>query len=286
MIYTPQRMLKDMRYFSNQNPEISDIPTDVEMRIIDNSQDLITDELLKIRPEILSNYFDLTLTSATSYYIPDYIPFNYEQILMVEDYTDTQYPLSTSAANWFDRMNYYERNVWGDKVAWNIRDQYLEIPQKADISSSTLRVWYARRPVGLFYGTVAAGTTNTVTFPSSPTAGEVMQTNDYYNGMQVYCNGEVKTISDYVGSTRVATISGTWATTPTTSHTVELISPLPERLHSVIVNVAAKLVKIANDDEIAPIDIFIRDQLSNFLARLRSTQVQEPEHIMKVYRQY
>jgi len=277
-------MLKDMRYQSNQNPEVSDIPSDVEIRLLDNAHDLVTDAILDERPEILSNYFDLTLTGATSYFIPDYIKFNYEQILMIEDITNSDSPVSTAPSNWFDRMQYFQENINAKRIAWNIRDQYIEFPNAADLTASTLRVWYVRRPVGFFYGTVAAGAASTVTFPTTPTAGEVILSNDYYNGMQVYINGDVRWITDYVGSTRVATVNAAWTAVPTTANTVELMSPLPDRLHSLIVNVAAKLVKIANDDDISLIENFIKDQLARFIKRLNKPQIQEAEVIRKVPR--
>jgi len=52
-------------------------------------------------------------------------------------------------------------------------------------------------------------------------------TDDYYNSMTVYIDtgpgaGEFKTITDYVGSTRTATVSA-WTTTPTSSSTYEVM---------------------------------------------------------------
>ena len=51
-------MFEKFRYQTNQNWEVSDLPTFTEMSYIDDAQDLIADAIFGLRPEILSNYFD------------------------------------------------------------------------------------------------------------------------------------------------------------------------------------------------------------------------------------
>ena len=63
-------------------------------------------------------------------------------------------------------------------------------------------------------GTAQSGAASTITLASTASA-----TDDAYNGMQVWIvdktgKGQVRTISDYVGSTRVATVSAAWTTQP------------------------------------------------------------------------
>ena len=63
-------------------------------------------------------------------------------------------------------------------------------------------------------GTAQAGSSTTITLATGATA-----TDDYYNGQLVHIAsgtgaGQAKAIGDYVGSTRVATVIGTWATAP------------------------------------------------------------------------
>jgi hypothetical protein len=63
-------------------------------------------------------------------------------------------------------------------------------------------------------GTAAAGTANTITLDSGASAVD-----DYYNSMSVFItsgtgSGQLRTISDYVGSTKVATVSVNWTTNP------------------------------------------------------------------------
>jgi len=281
MIHTVQNMLKMMRVQSNQDETESFLSTAVEMMYLDNAQDMIAEIILDERPGILANTFDLTLTGTNRYFIPDSIPFNYEQILMVEDYTTSTSPLSTSQTDWWDRMTYYENLDDSVRIPWSVQDQYLEFPNKDN--NKTIRVWYTRRPVGLFYGTVGTGNTSTaLTFPATPTAGELIPQDDYYNGMKVYFSGQVRTITDYVRSTNVATISPAWTTTPTDSvSTTELLSPLPDRLHKLIPNIGARLVKAGNDDDSTELRIVIKEQLDAIIKRLNKPAIQQPETIRK-----
>ena len=105
-------------------------------------------------------------------------------------------------------------------------------------------------------GTAQAGSTTT-TIKLAATASA---TDDIYNSMTVYISsgtgsGQIKVITDYVGSTKIATVA-TWTTTPdatsvyevmpavTISHGAELPAPLPlatARVSSVIGGVIKKI---------------------------------------------
>ena len=61
---------------------------------------------------------------------------------------------------------------------------------------------------------VAPGTANTITLDAGASA-----VNDYYNGLSVFItsgtgSGQLRTISDYVGSSKLATVSVNWTTNP------------------------------------------------------------------------
>jgi hypothetical protein len=99
--------------------------------------------------------------------------------------------------------------------------------------STACTLWYLMRVPDLIYGTAAAGGAASLTFPDST---YVRRENDYYNGVVIEAmegtgagSGE-DTITDFVGSTRVATVTGTYD-----SDTVfGSISMLPEEAHSLI----------------------------------------------------
>ena len=71
-------------------------------------------------------------------------------------------------------------------------------------------------------GTAQAGSATTITLASTASA-----TNDIYNGMTVYLSsgtgsGQIKVITDYVGATKVATVS-TWTTNPSATSVYEVM---------------------------------------------------------------
>jgi len=282
MIHTVQRMIEVMRIQSNQDPEDSFLDSDIEMMYLDNAQDMIADVILDERPSILATYFDLTLTGASRYFIPDSIPYNYEKILMIEDYTSSDSPRTTGFSDWFDRMQYAESLHKTPRIVWSVIDQYLEFPKQEN--NKTVRVWYTRRPVGLFYGTVGVGNTSTsVVFPSSPTAGEIILENDYYNGMRSYFSAQTRRITGFVAATYTATISPAWTTTPTDStSTVEVLSSLPDRMHKLIPNIGARLIKAGNDDDTSEIRLLIREQIDDIIKHIKLPAAQQPETIRKV----
>jgi hypothetical protein len=283
MIYTVQNLVRKIRQETNQDPEYEGAVSNTEMGMyIDDAQDAIADQILNKSPLLLSHYFDLTLTGAREYYIPDHIPFDYETILMVEDVTASDSPHRTHYTMWGDRMNFRGRSTRTVYDVWNLRDQYIEFPEEP--TSKTMRVWYTRRPVGLFYGTVAGGTASTITFPTYPTVGEVRLKDDYYIGMNVHCNSEIRRITDYVGSTRTATVDSVWSTTPTTSHTMSLISSLPQRFHQLIAMYAVRSIKVSEDDDDTLVARFIREEMANKTSKLQHNQRQQPERVRHIPR--
>jgi hypothetical protein len=77
--------------------------------------------------------------------------------------------------------------------------------------------------------TAQAGSTSTTIVLAAASSG----TNDIYNGRYVTITGgtgtgQIRAITDYVGSTKTATISPAWATTPdaTSTYTISIFSPL------------------------------------------------------------
>ena len=278
-------MLDDMRFAVTENIDYSSLPSNYEINKLDEAQDDLCDELLKVSPLILASYFDLTLDGSMRYYISDSIPYDYETILMITDIDDdANSPTKTVVTAWHDRLNVIDDTMVTDRIVWSIIDNNLELPNQE--TSGTLRVWYTRRPVGFFYGLVGAGsTTLTVTFPATPVMGELIPQNDYYNGMKVYVNGQIRRITDYVASTKVATITPAWTTTPVeTTDTVELISPLPAQYHKTIVNRAIQSIKLDLDDDDSGIAQKIAQDENRAKSRLGKRQRQMPETVRHIDR--
>lgn len=76
-------------------------------------------------------------------------------------------------------------------------------------------------------GIAQAGAAGTITLPAAAVA-----TDDYYNGQMVRIIygtgiGQSRMIDDYVGSTKVATVTPSWATTPDNTSVIEVIGTAP-----------------------------------------------------------
>jgi hypothetical protein len=286
MILTPQRMLCDLRFGTTDTQDTSSYPAGYEMRKLDQAQDELCDELLLADPLILADYYDLTLTGAERYYLPTYIPrFNFETILQINDITDdATLPGKTISTAWRDRVNIVDGSLSPEYEGWSVIDNNIEFPGLP--SSGKMRIWYTHRPVGFFYATLAADAGNTdVTFPTSATDGDIIFEDDYYNGMKIYSGGQVRRITDFVGSTRVATITPAWTTNPVkTTGVIELISPLPDRYHNQIVLRAIRSVKNQIDDDDSSILREITAGSEVMKMRMGKREKQGPEYIRQIER--
>ena len=282
MTHTLQQIIKNVAFATGLNPSAPGLDKEVLASKIDRAQDRLTDILLEVRPELLVWYFDLPLTGLSEYRISDYTKFNYESIRLMEDVTAPDSHISTSPDTWYNHIVYSDSDLICTSEPWMIRDEYIEFPNRP--SGVTMRVWYTRRPTGLFYCTATGGTTSTVTFPATATVGEIVAEDDWYNGMRVYCAGQTRRITDYTGATRTATVSPAWTVAPTSTSVVSLISPLPDRMHPIIADLAARYIKVSNDDDDSPIRRMIDDELATGRRSIARPQSQTPEYIRKVPR--
>jgi len=95
-------------------------------------------------------------------------------------------------------------------------------------------------------GTVLAATSTTLTLPSSPTVARVGSPSifDDDNGMEIIIVsgtgvGQKREITDYTGGSTLQCTVAAWDTTPDTSSTYAIISPVPDDFHDVVVLDAA-----------------------------------------------
>lgn len=97
--------------------------------------------------------------------------------------------------------------------------QCTSVTTPAGISAGTYYI-EAERPA-LRTGTAQAGASTTITLDANASAID-----DYYTGLQIGHTGDrytLRTITDYVGSTKVATVNSAWATNPTGSDTFRIL---------------------------------------------------------------
>lgn len=108
---------------------------------------------------------------------------------------------------------------------------------------STVYAWVVEEPAKLSYGKGAAYASTTVTLATTPDIGPTLENDDYYNGAEIAIEsgssaGEIREISDYAGSTRIATVAA-WTATPSTDDYYSLLTPLPRVTWDAIVMEAA-----------------------------------------------
>lgn len=276
-------MMQQVAAKSNSNSDVTSLGTDDQNILIndlDSAQSKIYDILTKQDPLLLSYYFDLVLDGSREYYIPDNLPFNYSQIHVITDITDdSTTPISTMSSNWDDRMNYYDGDWVPVKLMWNLRDQYLEFPELP--TGVTVRIWYSRRPVGFWYGTLTSGSTTTAVI-TTPTAGEIVLETDYYNGMWLVKGTQVRHITDFSFSGDVATFTvDAWSTAASTD-VVSLISPLPSRYHQLIVDEAIRRQMVGNDDDDILVARLQREDIAIAQGNMNTRQRQGAGHIKNI----
>lgn len=107
----------------------------------------------------------------------------------------------------------------------------------------------------LCYGTASAGATSTITLaaPTGSQLGTLSTENDFYNNSYIRTlsgtgAGQTRRITDFVGSTLVATVSPAWSTTPDNTTVFEIIPCLGPPLDMAIMWRACMAMKAADAD--------------------------------------
>lgn len=126
---------------------------------------------------------------------------------------------------------------------YDFRGSSLVLEPTPDTSENdAIRVVFQGVPPRLRCGTAATGGAATITFDSGADPR-----NDYYNNARIYIYsgtgaGQIRTISDYVGSTKIATVSASWTTPPdgTSVFSTLIHDDFPEIFHELIPFYATK----------------------------------------------
>jgi hypothetical protein len=138
----------------------------------------------------------------------------------------------------------------------------------------TYDAWIVQEPVNVSMSALAgaSGSTDTITLEASPSVGSTVIEDDYYNGAQIAITsgtgvGQIRTISDYAGSTRVATLSTDWTTPPTVSGSsvYSILTDIPGA--AVNAQVLRAAMQIVRSDEV--MKEFYADLREDYLAAYR-----------------
>lgn len=176
------------------------------LRAFDNVEKTIWERMLSGSVDSVIGYVEtpITLTEDQNRYA---LPGNFRQFLGLE-YRDTGDDSIVIA-----RRGSIHRNEFGPGVVITEPGREL-IWKPMPISGETGIIWtlmYQKGPIIIHEGTAQAVGATSITFEATPSAGELIGINDYYNGSMIRIldgNGITETaeITDYVSSTKVATV--------------------------------------------------------------------------------
>ena len=157
-------------------------------------------------------------------------------------------------------------------------------PTPTESLSDNINVLYIRRLPDLSYGTASAAASTSLTLASTPSLGLTSNEDDYYNGATVKIisgttgAGESRVITDYVGSTRVATVAA-WTVTPTGTIVYNVECDIPQQFHPAIPIFAAMIAKTGDDDSISQLKILHDQWIHQLVNGLVPRQSQQPRYV-------
>lgn len=183
---------------------------------------------------------DITLTADQEFYA---LPPAFRNFIALEQRDETNTQIVKESLN---TIPLYSQEV-GIQILDGQRGFRI---QPTPSITKTWTLCYTKGPIVLHYATAQAATSTTITFdtPSSANAGELVSLDDYYAGSLVHVysasTGErqVREVSAYDASTKVATLRVPWGTTPTGTILYEILPDAPEGLDEIY----ALLVAIKN----------------------------------------
>lgn len=142
---------------------------------------------------------------------------------------------------------------------------------------NTLHFFIVRKWPPMHYGTAAGGAASTITFDATPTAGNVILRDDVYIGVDLLITnntppgveGQIGRVTDYVGSTRIATVRDAWTVVPDVTTNYGLVVPIPEEYEEMLIEESAQILKeeLGEGLPISPRLGFLRDQFEQGLSQ-------------------
>jgi hypothetical protein len=208
------------------------------LNAINAAQLKVMRKLLKmgVREQVFAR--KVTLTDDSNDSDVSLLPYRTFAILSLEDGQGAPYPHIYSRKRTREAGAIVERvsTTTGRNFGWAVRWWNYTRP-------STVYAWVLEAPVKLSYGTAGTPTATTIPLAATPTLGDNVLNDDYYNGADIaeLTANQIRQVSDFVGSTRVCTVA-TWTSTPSASVTYEFLTPMPRPTWDAIVWEAAMRV--------------------------------------------
>jgi hypothetical protein len=169
----------------------------------------------------------------------------------IGDFQRGQYQVLASGTSYPDAQMFY-----GSSIAF----------ESGVTGATSLRIKFARIPAAMRYEAATAGAASSITFGAGASVVD-----DIYNGDKLIMlagtsAGDIRTVSDYVGSTKVATVSVAWTSTPDTTSYYSTLLPDPLDKYTDVVALGAAIDLAARKRD---------DQLQQMLSRRYAESLQE-----------
>ncbi len=209
--------------------------------------------ILRLEPRVLRRTVDISYVASTAAYS---IPVRIGKLLAVERMTATGYPDYNMLPIQADELFGYSRAGRGDFYLLGQNTITID-PTPTTTQTSAIRIHYAPTFLPVHTGTAQGGAATSITFAATATLGTVSTTDDVYIGSTVRGTnnsptgvlGQEGTVTDYVGSTKVATVGAAWTTNPTSATTYEVVLEIPDGAQDALIFMACEAIAALRDTD-------------------------------------
>jgi hypothetical protein len=266
------------------------------VRWLNKGKDFLWTRIVQADEDYALVYSDDSIISDTSSYD---LPKNLKKLRRVEQIfpSDTSrtpvpwYPISLN-----EKGEYATTPLLASSVGGTNNNRYFHkagqiqavpTPGASQAGTGNLRIWYVPRLGDLHDGTASAGATRTITLPSSASNGTVSRRDDEYIGLLIEITGgtgvgQVKRITDYNGTTRVATVDSDWNTVPDSTSTYSMLPPIPEEYHECMVIYATIRAYKKDEADATQFETEFTRLTNQLVESIENWQTQEPSYVKYV----
>lgn len=288
-MYLLEMIQKAKRLVKSPELDESDLSTETDSALtkeawvgwLNDSQDYHMNLIIQASQDYFGSLGTISLTAGTQEYS---IPEGMIRLRLVER-TDTEpnkiiYPIDITERLLYEpAYDLFRKSefsyLWGNLIGI--------VPEPTD--SGTLNILYIRKLASLSYGTAEDVTASSITLASSPDLGTTSNKDDYYNDTRIYIvsastgAGQTVEVSDYTGSTRVATLKNDFESTPTGTIVYAIVCDIPEQFHPAVYTYAAILAKISDDEDATQLGILHGKLVNNMIDALIPRTSQQARYV-------
>lgn len=177
---------------------------------------------------------------------------------------------------------------------YTLFDEVMEfLPDSKVGVSYYCRIYYLPTAPDLHRAVAQTGAASTITLglnAATTTLGKVSSIDNYYKGMYIEIfsgtgEGQIRRITQYDGTTKIATIDPVWTTTPNTTSIYSIVSPIKEDFHELLALgavIRAKGIKI--EDDVSTVGSMYSSLMESMIQSLERRNHQTPRRVITTQR--